>query len=62
VFHAGTRRDGDALLVAGGRVLNMSAVASDISAARERAYEAAGLIRFDGMQLRSDIGEVAARV
>jgi len=62
VFHAGTRRDGRALVVSGGRVLNVSAVASDLAGARERAYEAVGLIRFDGMQRRSDIGEVAAHV
>ncbi|HET6848635.1 MAG TPA: phosphoribosylamine--glycine ligase [Gaiellales bacterium] len=62
VFHAGTRRDAGALVVSGGRVLNVSATAPDLAAARERAYEAAGLIRFDGMQLRSDIGEEAAHV
>jgi phosphoribosylamine---glycine ligase len=62
VFHAGTRRNGDTLVVSGGRVLNVSATAPDLAAARERAYEAAGLIRFQGMQLRSDIGEVTAHV
>jgi phosphoribosylamine---glycine ligase len=59
VFHAGTARDDGRLVVAGGRVLNVSAVAADLSSARERAYRAAHLISFDGMQLRSDIGEVA---
>jgi phosphoribosylamine-glycine ligase len=34
-------------------------VAADLPSARERAYRAAHLISFDGMQLRSDIGEVA---
>jgi len=43
-------------------VLNVSAVAPDLASARERAYEAVDLIRFDGMQRRSDIGEVATRV
>ena len=62
VFHAGTRRDRGALVVSGGRVLNVSATAPDLAAARERAYEAADLIRFEGMQRRSDIGEVAAHV
>jgi phosphoribosylamine---glycine ligase len=59
VFHAGTARDGERLLVSGGRVLNVSAIAPDLQAARERAYQAAALVSFDGMQLRSDIGEVA---
>ncbi len=62
VFHAGTRERDGAVVVAGGRVLNVSAVASDLGVARERAYRAADLIHFDGMQRRSDIGEVAARV
>jgi phosphoribosylamine--glycine ligase len=37
VFQAGTRRDGDALVVSGGRVLNVSATAPDLASARERA-------------------------
>jgi phosphoribosylamine---glycine ligase len=57
VFHAGTaERDGE-LVVAGGRVLNVSATGADLAEARDRAYEAAALIHFEGMQLRSDIGE-----
>jgi phosphoribosylamine--glycine ligase len=60
VFHAGTARDADGRLVAGGgRVLNVSALGADLAAARDRAYQAAALIAFDGMQLRSDIGEAA---
>jgi phosphoribosylamine--glycine ligase len=59
VFHAGTAaRDGD-VVVAGGRVLNVSAVGSDLAGARDRAYRGAAEIAFDGMQLRHDIGEVA---
>jgi phosphoribosylamine--glycine ligase len=62
VFHAGTAREGGRLVVAGGRVLNVSAVGPDLPTARDRAYEAADRIAFDGMQRRSDIGAVAARV
>ena len=52
------RRDRDgALVVAGGRVLNVSAVGADLAEARDRAYEAAALVSFEGMQMRSDIGE-----
>jgi phosphoribosylamine--glycine ligase len=57
VFHAGTTDRGGALVVAGGRVLNVSAVGADLAEARDRAYEAAALISFEGMQLRSDIGD-----
>ena len=56
VFHAGTRRDGARVLVDGGRVLAVTAVAADLAAARARAYAAAARIHFDGMQLRRDIG------
>ena len=55
VTHAGTARSGDDVVTAGGRVLNVTALGGDAAAARERAYEAARMIRFDGMQLRTDI-------
>jgi phosphoribosylamine---glycine ligase len=55
VLHAGTaRRDGE-FVTAGGRVLNVTALGSTPDAARERAYDAAGRIGFDGMQMRTDI-------
>jgi phosphoribosylamine--glycine ligase len=59
VFHAGTKRVGDAFVSAGGRVLGVTARGADVAAARARAYAAADRIHFDGMQLRRDI---AARV
>ena len=56
VYHAGTARDDDgAVVTAGGRVLAVSARGSTIAEARETAYEAAGAIRFRGMQMRGDI-------
>jgi phosphoribosylamine--glycine ligase len=56
VSHAGTARDADGRLVtAGGRVLNVTALGPTPEAARARAYDAARLIHFEGMQLRSDI-------
>lgn len=56
VIHAGTAFDGDGRLVtAGGRVLAVRAGGADVAAARANAYAAAGLIRFEGMQRRSDI-------
>ena len=56
VFHAGTARRGDAIVTSGGRVLTVVATAPDYRAAIDRAYEAAGLISFEGMQYRRDIG------
>ena len=56
VFHAGTRREGDRLLTAGGRVLDVTAVAPTPGEARARAYEAAKRIRVEGVRFRGDIG------
>jgi phosphoribosylamine--glycine ligase len=64
VTHAGTARDDAGWLVtAGGRVLNVTALGSDPAEARERAYDAAGMIEFEGKQMRTDIAARAvARV
>jgi phosphoribosylamine--glycine ligase len=57
VYHAGTAIDPTGRLVtAGGRVLNVTAVAPSFSEARSRAYQAVDLIRFDNMHYRTDIG------
>ncbi|WP_370413947.1 phosphoribosylamine--glycine ligase [Streptomyces fradiae] len=61
VLHAGTKKDGDAVVSAGGRVLSVTATGSDLTQARERAYAAVGRIRLDGSQHRTDIAEKAAR-
>ncbi|MEU3654771.1 phosphoribosylamine--glycine ligase [Streptomyces sp. NPDC032161] len=60
VLHAGTRRDGDAIVSAGGRVLSVTATGKDLAAARERAYAAVARIRLDGAQFRTDIARKAA--
>jgi phosphoribosylamine--glycine ligase len=55
VTHAGTaERDGE-IVTAGGRVLNVTALGAGPAEARDRAYDAAGRIEFEGMQMRSDI-------
>lgn len=60
IFHAGTKRNDRAEVVtAGGRVLNVVATADTLAAARDRAMQAADLIRFDGKQLRRDIASGA---
>jgi len=60
VLHAGTKRDGDAVVSAGGRVLSVTATGKDLAQARERAYRAVGRIRLDGSQHRTDIARKAA--
>ncbi|MBX3462482.1 MAG: phosphoribosylamine--glycine ligase [Planctomycetes bacterium] len=56
VFHAGTTRKGGDLLTAGGRVLAVTALGTDVEAARARAYAALQRIEFAGMHYRTDIG------
>ncbi|MEU2618889.1 phosphoribosylamine--glycine ligase [Streptomyces sp. NPDC007157] len=60
VLHAGTKRDGDAVVSAGGRVLSVTATGQDLTQARERAYAAVARIGLDGSQHRTDIAAKAA--
>jgi phosphoribosylamine---glycine ligase len=60
VFHAGTVRPEGRVITSGGRVLTVVARGPDLAAARASAYEASGMIHFDGMSLRHDIAERAA--
>jgi phosphoribosylamine--glycine ligase len=56
VTHAGTaRRDDGAIVTAGGRVLNVTALGPSPASARDAAYAAAHRIDFAGRQLRGDI-------
>jgi len=55
VFHAGTRRDGDAFVTSGGRVVYVSALGATIPDARARAYAAAEQIEWPGRYYRRDI-------
>lgn len=57
VYHAGTALDADGNLVtAGGRVLDVTAVADTFEDARNLAYEACDKIWFEGKTYRHDIG------
>ena len=60
VYHAGTATDANGQLVtAGGRVLDVTAVAPTFEEARRQAYAACDLISFEGKTLRHDIGAKA---
>jgi phosphoribosylamine--glycine ligase len=59
VYHAATRRDGDAVKTVGGRVLGVTALGANLDAAIARAYEAVACISFEGMFYRKDIGHRA---
>lgn len=56
VFHAGTRRQGEAIVTDGGRVLCVSALGDDLAAAQRLAYAAAAGITWPGCFYRRDIG------
>ncbi|HWM41090.1 MAG TPA: phosphoribosylamine--glycine ligase [Burkholderiales bacterium] len=61
VFHAGTRREGKALVTSGGRVLCVTALGDSVKMARAKAYDALEGIRFEGMQYRKDIAHRALK-
>jgi phosphoribosylamine--glycine ligase len=62
VIHAGTALDDEGKVVsAGGRVLAVVALGSDLVEARERAYDGVELVQLEGSQFRTDIGRKAAR-
>jgi len=61
VFHAGTKKDDGCIVTSGGRVLNVTAVASELSKAIYQAYQAAELTRFDGARFRQDIAHDAIK-
>jgi len=56
VFHAGTAKQGNQLVTAGGRVLNVCAMGKDLAQARDRANTACSRIGFEGAYYRKDIG------
>jgi phosphoribosylamine---glycine ligase len=61
VTHAGTAERNGEIVTAGGRVLNVTALGHTAAIARDRAYDAARRISFDGMQIRSDIAARAVK-
>jgi phosphoribosylamine--glycine ligase len=61
VFHAGTRRMGNSIVTAGGRVLGVTALGDSIASAQRRAYEACTKIAFEGAYCRRDIAAKAIK-
>jgi len=56
VFHAGTAMQDGKVVTNGGRVLCVVALGDMVRRAQQRAYEIADGIRFEGSQMRRDIG------
>ena len=61
VFHGGTGLEDDKVVTAGGRVLGVTALGSDIKTAKRNAYRAVEQIQFDGMHYRKDIADKAIK-
>jgi phosphoribosylamine--glycine ligase len=61
VFHAGVAAAEGGLVTAGGRVLDVVGTGATLAAARHRAYDAAGRIRWPGIHLRTDIAKEASK-
>ncbi len=58
VFHSGTKLNEEGRIVTnGGRVLGVTANGANVKEAREKAYEAVGLIHFQNKFCRSDIAK-----
>ena len=59
VFHAGTKPVDGTVRTNGGRVLGVTSLGDNLAEARRKAYAAADLISFEGLQRRNDIGAAA---
>ncbi|ONI43647.1 phosphoribosylamine--glycine ligase [Candidatus Epulonipiscioides gigas] len=58
VFQAGTKQDGADIIVNGGRVLAITALANSLEDARNKVYNQIDKVNFDGMQYRKDIAKI----
>jgi len=56
VFHAGTKRNQNRYLTAGGRVLGITCLGDDLKGALDKAYQQVKKISWPGFQFRRDIG------
>jgi phosphoribosylamine--glycine ligase len=56
VFHAGTALKDGQVVTSGGRILCVTTLGETVKYAQSRAYQIAEEIRFDGAQMRRDIG------
>jgi phosphoribosylamine--glycine ligase len=62
IFHAGTSQaTGGRVLVAGGRVLGVTATGASLDEALARGYDAASRIHWDGVHYRRDIGRFGGK-
>ena len=62
VLHAGTKKIGDMIVTAGGRVLGVTASGESLEVAIAKAYSTMDNIEFEGKHFRRDIGASSKRV
>jgi phosphoribosylamine--glycine ligase len=62
IFHSGTKKEGNKIVTAGGRVRCVLASADTLEAARTAAYDSLKNIRFQDMHFRNDIGDLGAAI
>lgn len=55
-FHAGTKTTGNNVVTDGGRVISATGMGADLKIAREKAYEGASQLSWEGLYYRKDIG------
>jgi phosphoribosylamine--glycine ligase len=60
-FHAGTKLGNDHVTTSGGRVLGLTAWASELSCAIDTVYSNVSDVSFEGMNFRKDIGHRALK-
>lgn len=56
IFHAGTKKDGESVVTAGGRVISISSYGTNIKDALATSYKNAEVIQFDKKNYRKDLG------
>ena len=56
LFHAGTKKDGDTLVTAGGRVIAATSYGETKDEALARSFASIAKVNFEGMYFRRDIG------
>lgn len=56
LFHSGTRKENGMVVSAGGRVIAVTALADNLSAARDKAYKGVSGVSFKDIYFRRDLG------
>jgi len=56
LFHSGTRKENGVVVSSGGRVMAVTALADNLSAARDKAYRGVSHINFKDIYFRRDLG------